>query len=292
MRIDLHTHSDRSDGTLSPAELVGAAARAGLDVVAITDHDCFAGWAEAIRAGREHGVKVLRGVEVSTRFRGASVHLLGYLPDPAYEPLTAELDAILAGRNDRMPQIVGRLQDLGIAITEADVAAVSGEAAASGRPHVADALVGLGVVTSRDEAFARYLGPSGPAYVDRYAAGLERMIELIREAGGVSVVAHPWGRYEHRGLDAEGFAELRALGLDGIEVDHQDHDAPTRDRLRALATDLDLIVTGSSDFHGAGKVGHELGCNTTAPEQLEHLLDAARRHAAASGRGVSAFEGI
>lgn len=292
MRIDLHTHSDRSDGTMSPADLVAAAAAAGLDVVAITDHDCFAGWDEAVRAGHSHGVRVVRGVEVSTRFHGASVHLLGYLPDPAYPPLVGQLDAILAGRTDRMPRIVGRLQELGVSITEDDVAAVSGDAAAIGRPHIADALVRLGVVATRGEAFARFLGPRGPAYLDRYAAPLEQMIAILRSAGAVSVVAHPWGRYDHRALDADGFAALRDLGLDGVEVDHQDHDPQTRDRLRALALDLDLIVTGSSDFHGAGKVGHDLGCNTTAPGEFERLLDAAQRHREAAGRGTSVVEEV
>jgi predicted metal-dependent phosphoesterase TrpH len=143
-----------------------------------------------------------------------------------------------------------------------------------GRPHVADALVEKGVVADRDEAFARFLGPRGPAYVDRYAADLTTMIRIVTEAGGVSVIAHPWARrYDHHGLHRDGLAALRKAGLAGIEVDHQDHPPELRGRLRAIAADLDLVVTGSSDHHGLGKVDHDLGVNTTDPEQYERLLD-------------------
>jgi 3',5'-nucleoside bisphosphate phosphatase len=285
MRIDLHAHSDRSDGTMSPAELVRNAADAGLDVVAITDHDCFDGWDEATATARDVGIGLVRGVEISCRHAGQSVHLLGYLPDPTYPPLVEELDRVLDGRNARLPLILDRLHDLGIDIEESDVAKVSTDAAASGRPHVADALIELGVVQHRDEAFARFLGPSAPAYVDRYAADLRQMIDLVRRAGGVSVVAHPWARgYDHSALSHDGFAALQEAGLAGIEVDHEDHEPDEREALRGIASELGLVATGSSDFHGAGKFGHELGCNTTPPEQLERLLDLARAAAAASGR--------
>jgi predicted metal-dependent phosphoesterase TrpH len=162
---------------------------------------------------------------------------------------------------------------------------VAGNTAAMGRPHVADALVALGVVSSRGQAFARYLGPRGPAYVNRYAADLTAMIRTVTAAGGVSVVAHPWAsRHNHTALDLAGFAALQEAGLAGIEVDHEDHDPETRETLRALAKDLDLVVTGSSDHHGDGKVDHELGCNTTAPGELERLLDLASEAARMSGR--------
>ena len=224
VRIDLHTHSDRSDGTLSPTELVRHAADAGLDVVAITDHDCFVGWQEAERAAAELSVTLVRGIEISCRYAGEGVHLLGYLPDPSYPPLVEELDRILAGRNSRLPAILERLRGLGIDIDIRDVRRVAGDAAAMGRPHVADALVEKGVVANRDEAFARFLGPGGPAYVDRYATELTEMIGLVTDAGGVAVVAHPWaGRHDSSALDAAGFADLKAAGLAGIEVDHQDH---------------------------------------------------------------------
>ena len=162
---------------------------------------------------------------------------------------------------------------------------MAGESAATGRPHVADALVALGVVADRNEAFNRFLGPQGPAYVHRYAADLETMIGTVADAGGVSVVAHPWAsRHDHTALDEAGLARLQGAGLAGIEVDHEDHDAATRAALRAIARDLDLVVTGSSDHHGLGKVGHDLGCNTTAPDQLERLLALAGAAAQASGR--------
>lgn len=286
MRIDLHTHSDRSDGTLPPDVVIAEAARAGLDVVALTDHDSFDGWGDAAEAARVHGVTLVRGVEVSCRYAGHGVHLLGYLPDPTYAPLTTELQRILDGRNLRLPRILERLRDRGIDITLEDVRAVSHDATATGRPHVADALVRLGVVQDRTEAFVRYLGPGGPAYVDRYAADLVAMIGLLRDAGGVSVVAHPWsGRHDQSALSAEAFSAFREAGLAGIEVDHQDHDPTTRSRLADLARELDLVATGSSDFHGAGKVDHDLGVNTTAPEQFERLMDLARAARAAAGRG-------
>lgn len=282
MRIDLHTHSNRSDGTDSPADLVRRARARGVDVLALTDHDTTVSWPEATETAEDLGVRLIPGIEISTRYAGAGVHLLAYLPDPSHPGLVAELDRILAGRNGRLPAILARLGALGIDLPADDVRRLAGPAAALGRPHVADALVARGVVKDRDEAFARLLGPGGPAYVDRYAADLVATLGLVAAAGGVSVLAHPWaGRHEHRALDGDGLAALKAAGLAGIEVDHQDHDAGAREALWGLAGDLDLVATGSSDYHGLGKRDHELACNTTLPEQLERLLelaaDAARR---------------
>ncbi len=289
MRIDLHTHSDRSDGTLAPAELVRHASEVGIDVLAITDHDCFSGWDEAAQAAGACGVTLVRGVEISCRYAGRGVHLLGYLPDPGYPPLQEELARVLQGRSSRLPAVLDRLQALGVVIEVEDVRRVSTETAAMGRPHVADALVALGVVGDRDEAFATYLGPGGPAYVDRYAADLPSMIETIARAGGVSVLAHPWAaRYDHSALTLEGLTTLKEAGLSGLEVDHQDHGPAARKELRALARELDLVVTGSSDFHGAGKTDHDLGCNTTAPHEYERLMDLAASAAEASGRTAPA----
>ncbi|ANH36538.1 error-prone DNA polymerase [Nocardioides dokdonensis FR1436] len=284
MRIDLHTHSRASDGTQSPAELVHAAVAADLDVLALTDHDTAAGWDEAAGAASAAGLRLVRGMEISTRFDGQGVHLLAYLPDPSYPPLAAELERILEGRRSRVPGILEGLRGAGISLTEADVARVSGHSAASGRPHVADALVALGVVADRTEAFDRLLSPGRPGYVDRYAAPLRDMIGLVAAAGGVSVVAHVWGRRHDESPDGRALAELAGLGLAGIEVDHQDHSPAARERLRGIARELDLVVTGSSDHHGDGKVDHDLGCHTTAPEQLERLLDLAAAAALASGR--------
>lgn len=273
MLIDLHTHSRRSDGTDSPTELVENAARAGLDVVALTDHDAMTGWGEAQTAADRVGITLVKGLEISCRYRYKGVHLLGYEPDPTDPSLLAELERVLRGRQDRLPKTIAKLQDLDIPITEADVLAVSGDAAATGRPHVADALVAMGVVANRDEAFERYLMPGRPAYVDRYAAHLEEMIRLLIDAGGRPVIAHPWTRQSRSVLTEEVIADLAELGLVGLEVDHNDHDAGTRTRLREIARELDLVVTGSSDYHGTGKVGYDLGVNTTVPDQAVRLLE-------------------
>ena len=277
MRIDLHTHSSASDGTDTPGDLVREARAVGLDVVALTDHDAMSGWGEAQQAADEAGITLVPGLEISTRFHHRGVHLLGYLPDPTHPPLVSELDRILEGRTARTPAIVAALREHGIDISEDDVRRESGGSVAAGRPHVADALVRRGVVTDRTEAFATLLSPGQPGYVNRYASALEEMIPLVAAAGGVTVVAHPWGRGSRSVLDAEALAGLKDLGLAGIEVDHQDHSAADRAELRALARDLDLVVTGSSDHHGLGKVDHDLGVNTTDPEQYERLLSLASR---------------
>jgi 3',5'-nucleoside bisphosphate phosphatase len=273
VRIDLHTHSDRSDGTSPPAELVRAAAKAGLDVVALTDHDTATGWDEAAEAADEVGITVVPGMEISCKHAGHGVHLLAYWPDPAYGPLVAELDRILEGRDGRTPQIVEKLRAHDIDITTELVARHGRDAAAIGRPHVADALVTLGVVTHRDEAFDRWLSPGRPAYVRRYAPAVEDMIGIVRDAGGVPVIAHPWGRRDNDDLKLDGLARLQEHGLVGVEVDHQDHSPDQRAELRAIAAELGLVATGSSDHHGTGKVDHELGCNTTAPEEYERLRE-------------------
>ncbi|UPK74045.1 PHP domain-containing protein [Nocardioidaceae bacterium SCSIO 66511] len=275
LRIDLHTHSDRSDGTDSPAELVRKAHASGLDVVALTDHDSMAGWEEAERAAADVGITLVRGLEISCEHEGSSVHLLAYEPDPQYARLLAELERVLAGRNGRLPRTIERLRALGMTISVEDVHAVAEDAVATGRPHVADALVARGYVANRDEAFDRFLKAGRPAYVHRYAADLTAMIELVVEAGGVAVIAHPWGRRAGSALDRDAIADLQAAGLSGVEVDHNDHPEPVREELRAIARDLDLIVTGSSDYHGTGKIDFELGCNTTAPEEYARLMSAA-----------------
>jgi predicted metal-dependent phosphoesterase TrpH len=284
LRIDLHTHSRASDGTDTPAGLVRAAADAGLDVLAITDHDTADGWAEASTAALELGIELVPGMEISTIHRGRSVHLLAYLPDPTYPPLAGELARVLSGRASRVPAMLQRLHRLGIEITEDDVRRASDGTAAPGRPHIADALVTLGVVADRTEAFNRYLGAGKAAYVDRYAAPLEATIRYVTEAGGVAVIAHPWGRGGLGRPDESTLAALKTVGLAGIEVDHQDHDPATRERLRAIARNLALVATGSSDYHGVGKTDHELGCNITAPDEYARLMELARAAAAGSSR--------
>lgn len=289
MRIDLHTHSRMSDGTQTPRELVRAAAAAGIDVLGLTDHDTTLGWDEAATAAAEVGVDLVRGIEISTGHgRGYGVHLLAYLPDPTFAPLQRELAGVLAGRNERLPRILERLADVGIGVEQAAVERIAGDAAAIGRPHIADAMVEAGHVADRGEAFRSYLNPGRAAYVARSAADLTTMIRVVREAGGATVIAHPWGRRGRHGLTATDLARLRGLGLAGIEVDHHDHGPSERRELRAIAEDLDLVITGSSDHHGAGKIDHDLGSETTAPEQYQRLLERAGEAARGSGRDVPA----
>lgn len=274
MRIDLHTHSNRSDGTDSPAELVRNAREvARLDVVALTDHDATTGWDEAAAEADRVGIRLVQGIEISTTFHGESVHLLGYAFDPADAALNVELDRVLGGRDDRLPRVLEKLAEHGMPLTLEDVAAQSGNAAASGRPHIADAMVAKGYIKDRDEAFNGWLNTNGRAYVERYSAPLERAIELVRAAGGRTVVAHPWSRGSDRVLTPEVFERLKTVGLNGVEADHNDHSEATRAALRGIAADLDLVVTGSSDYHGTGKSeAFRLGANLTAPDQLERLL--------------------
>ena len=273
MRIDLHTHSAVSDGTDTPTGLIGQAAAAGLDVVALTDHDTFAGLDEAGTAADLAGVRLVRGMELSCSRRGQSVHLLAYGTDETDPDLAAEMERVRGGRSGRLLPVLARLAELGMPLSAEQVLAYVGTSPSVGRPHIADAMVAAGYVTDRTEAFDRFLADGGPAHVARYAIELDRGIDLVHAAGGVAVVAHPWGRGREALLPPEVLTDLvERQGLDGIEVDHQDHDQDARRRLRALAEDLGVIITGSSDYHGTGKTDHDLGCNTTAPEMFAELV--------------------
>lgn len=273
MIIDLHTHSNRSDGTDTPTELVENAKKAGLDVVALTDHDTTVGWDEAQKAADRIGITLVKGIEVSTAIDHRSVHLLGYDIDPRDVPLLDELRRVLDGRNGRVPKIVAAFARIGIEITEEEILAKSGDAGSTGRPHVADVLIDKGVVKDRSEAFDRYLQPGMPGYVGRYSVPTVQAVRLVKAAGGKAVLAHPWSRGSDTVLTPDRIAELVDAGLDGIEVDHPDHDDEQREGLRKIAAAHDLILTGSSDYHGSGKSdAFRLGANTTSPEELEKLL--------------------
>ncbi|MET9125673.1 PHP domain-containing protein [Streptomyces sp. NPDC004528] len=264
MRIDLHAHSTASDGTDSPAELVRTAAAAGLDVVALTDHDTTRGHAEAVAALPE-GLTLVTGAELSCRLDGVSMHLLAYLFDPAEPELLAERELI---RDDRVPRarsMVAKLQELGVPVTWEQVARIAGDGSV-GRPHVASALVELGVVSSVSEAFGgEWLADGGRVYVPRHETDPFEAIRLVKAAGGVTVFAHPAAVKRGRTVPEAAIAELATAGLDGIEVDHMDHEPATRARLRGLAAELGLLVTGSSDYHG-GRKTCVLGEYTTDPE--------------------------
>jgi predicted metal-dependent phosphoesterase TrpH len=272
VRIDLHTHSNVSDGTEPPRELVRLAAAAKLDVVAITDHDTVAGWAEAAAAAPEFGITVVPGLELSCTRGAASVHVLGYRIDPGRPGVAEELAAIRAGRTDRLPAMLAALARHGVDLSSEQVWAAAGGADSLGRPHVADALIAAGYVADRGEAFDVWLAEGRPAHIARYAPDVVDGIRLIRAAGGVAVIAHPWGRESRDTVTPEVLAEFAAAGLAGIEAHHDDHDEPTELALVALAADLGIVVTGGSDWHGAGKIGHGLGSRLTEPAAYEDLL--------------------
>ncbi len=266
VRIDLHTHSSASDGTQPPAEVVRAAVDAGLDVLALTDHDTTAGWDEAAAAARAAGIALVRGTEVSARAGRVSVHLLSYLHDPAYRPLADELARVVESRVHRAERIVAALAR-DVPITWSQVLDQAGDGAVVGRPHIADALVANGVVADRDSAFATLLSSRGPYYVPYYAPDAATAVALIRSAGGVPVFAHPGADGRGRVVADDVFDELAAAGLAGLEVFHRDNDAGQRVRLSAIAERLGLLVTGSSDYHGTGKL-NRLGENLTSPHVL------------------------
>ncbi|WP_330332465.1 PHP domain-containing protein [Streptomyces sp. NBC_00536] len=264
MRIDLHAHSTASDGTDTPAELVRNAAAAGLDVVALTDHDTVGGYAEAIAAVPD-GLTLVTGAELSCRLDGIGLHMLAYLFDPAESELSRERELV---RDDRVPRartMVGKLQDLGVPVTWDRVAAIAGDGSV-GRPHIAAAMVEAGVVASVSDAFTpQWLADGGRAYAEKHELDPFEAIRLVKAAGGVTVFAHPLALKRGRCVPESAIAELAAAGLDGIEVDHMDHDPATRARLRGLAGELGLLTTGSSDYHGSRKTCG-LGECTTDPE--------------------------
>ncbi|MER6467608.1 PHP domain-containing protein [Streptomyces collinus] len=264
MRIDLHCHSTASDGTDTPAELVRNAAAAGLDVVALTDHDTTRGYAEATAALPE-GLTLVTGAELSCRVDGVSLHMLAYLFDPEEPALLAERELV---RDDRVPRaqgMVARLNALGVPVTWEQVERIAAGGSV-GRPHVATALVELGVVPTVSDAFTEeWLAYGGRAYVEKHETDPFEAIRLVKGAGGVTVFAHPAAAKRGRTVPESVIAELAAAGLDGVEVDHMDHDADARTRLRGLAKDLGLLVTGSSDYHGSRKTV-ALGAHTTDPE--------------------------
>jgi len=273
VRIDLHTHSSASDGTQPPAEVISSAAETGLDVVALTDHDSTAGWDEAAAAAEHHGISLVRGIEISCKRQGISIHLLGYLQDPSAPGLLGEQERSRDSRQTRAQRIVDLLsRDLPLRWD--DVLEHIDPGATIGRPHIADALVAKGIVPSREVAFRDYLYDGSPYYASHYAPDPVRAVRLVGEAGGVAVMAHPFASKRGRVVDDSVIEAMAAAGLAGLEVHHRDHDPEQVRHGIELAASLDLFVTGSSDYHGAGKP-NRLGENTTDPTVLQRIEDLA-----------------
>ena len=269
-RIDLHTHSNRSDGTFEPAEVVRLAAERALDVVALTDHDTTDGLAEALATGSVVGVEVVPGVEFSAEFDGNSVHVLCYWMDPQDAALQLELRRLREERFRRCELMVGRLQDLGLPVAFQRVRAIAGDATIV-RPHIAQAMVEAGVVATEKEAFERYIGDGGPAHVAKHALDPVNAVALIDGAGGVCALSHPgmWG--DQSSVPLELIERMAAAGMRGLEVDHPDHPPEMRERYRTLAGELGLIATGGSDCHGTRYDPVRLGTSLCDPEAFAAL---------------------
>lgn len=281
--IDLHTHSSVSDGTEIPGDLVRSAAAQGLGVVALTDHDATSGWAEAAEAVSGTGMTLVPGMELSTRVGLNSVHMLGYLFDPANEALVRETDRLRQDRLHRAERMVKRIS-ADYDLTWADVLAQASEGATLGRPHIADALVAKGYARDRSAAFAGILHWRSGYYEPHEAPSPLTGVRLIREAGGVPVLAHPATRGRDANLPRTHLLELIEAGLGGVEIEHRENTDGGKETLRELAERYDLIVTGSSDYHGDGKP-NRLGENTTDPAQFARIVEQATGSAPVVGSG-------
>ncbi|HEV8622640.1 MAG TPA: PHP domain-containing protein [Actinomycetota bacterium] len=268
--IDLHTHTNRSDGTFAPPELVKLASQRGLEVVAITDHDTTEGLEEATRAGRELGVEVVPGVELSAEHQGTSVHVLCYWMDPENEGLQAELVRLRSERFLRGEVMVEKLRSLGYPVSFERVREIAGSDNIV-RPHVAQALVEAGVVADEEESFDRLIGDEGPAYVPKHALAPLDALALVRQAGGACVLAHP-GMWSAEAPIPEDLIEAMAeAGMAGLEADHSDHTPEQREHYRGLAKRLGLVATGGSDCHGTRYDPVRLGSVTTDPDRFRVL---------------------
>jgi predicted metal-dependent phosphoesterase TrpH len=271
LRADLHSHSNASDGTTPPADVISRAAAAGLDVIALTDHDTVAGHAEAI-AALPPGLTLLPGMELSCRLEGHSVHLLAYLFDPANADLAAETAAIRESRITRAREMVARLAELGAPVTWEQVSRIAGGGVV-GRPHVARALAAAGVVATPADAFTpEWIGPGGRAHVSRYALDPARAIALVRAAGGVTVLAHPRGSTRGWQIPDDAIAALAAAGLTGLEINHPHHTEEKRMALRTLAATLGLVSSGGSDDHGE-LTGFRIGAETAPDGSYQRLVE-------------------
>jgi predicted metal-dependent phosphoesterase TrpH len=284
--IDLHSHTTASDGDDSPSALVSHARATGLDVLALTDHDTMSGLLEAAEAASGTGLTLIPGIELSAQvidlFPGAiprSVHLLGYLIDPHNVPLAQEMEKIRAHRDDRLRLMVEKLS-VDFDLTWEEVSAAIPPGATPGRPHIASVLMEKGYCVDTSAAFAGPLRADGPYHVPHYAPRLHRAIQVVVEAGGVPILAHPFtdarsGAVAHDQKEEALFRDYEVFvnaGLQGLEIDHRENTEEGKDILRRVAAEFSLIVTGSSDYHGTRKP-NQLGENTTDPAEFERILE-------------------
>ncbi len=268
--IDLHTHSLASDGTDTPGELINKAHARGISVLGLMDHDTVAGWDEAISYLRP-GMSLVLGSEISCQtLDGTSVHMLGMLFDRENTALAEVLSTTRDNRLTRMNRIIGRLNEAGFEISIEDVLAQLAPGATLGRPHLADALIAKKIVASRDEAFTELLHNNSKYYISHYSPTPEDAIRLIKQAGGVAVIAHPLASLRGRTVSIDSFKSMVEAGLDGIEISHRDQSEDERQLLREVVEQYDIIATGSSDYHGNGKL-NQLAEFTTTPEDFEAL---------------------
>lgn len=278
MTYDLHTHTTFSDGTTSPEDNVRLAVDAGLTGLGVTDHDTTAPWDHARKAAEGTALEIVPGAELSAELDGYSVHVLGYWFDPRDPDLSAEMDRVFNERDRRAEDIVARFrEELDIPVRIDRVREIA-DGAPVGRPHIATAVIETGAAEDVSEVFDRWLHDGGPAYVPKYAVEPSRCVELIVAAGGVAVLAHP-GLYgpsddgrSGTGIDDDVIGKMAAAGLAGIEVDHPDHGTVHRERYRALARDVGLVVTAGSDFHGDRK-DLRIGQATTATDSVDALRE-------------------
>jgi hypothetical protein len=274
-RIDLHTHSTYSDGSLSPRELVQLAKERKLRAIALTDHDTVAGLEEAVAAGDDLGVEVVPGVEISAQYPPGTMHILGYYLHPAHQNLLEALKKLQQARAERNPKIIQRLQALGLDISTNEVLDLS--AGQVGRPHIAKALVNKGYVSSIDEAFSRYLKKGAVAYVEKFRFPPDEAIDMIRRAGGIAVLAHPFtlgiNKPDELALLVH---ELAEKGLEGIEVFYPGHTREMVVIYEDVGKRLGLVCTGGSDFHGNFRDHSQLGSTILGKELDYRILQALR----------------
>lgn len=268
--IDLHTHSTVSDGTDTPSILINKAHSQGITTIGLSDHDSIDGWQSAMEALRPR-MNLVLGAEVSTLTQdGLSVHILALLFDGENKDMKTMLDVTRDERLPRMRKMIELLNLDGISVTLEDVMNATPPGATVGRPHLADALVNLGYIKNRDEGFKELLNNDSKYYVAHLAPTPIDAVKIIRRAGGVAVIAHPYASFRGQALSPASFTPLVKAGLNGIEVDHRDQNEQEREILRNIAEELDIVITGSSDYHGTGKL-NSLGENVTSPAQWERL---------------------